>query len=194
MFAASFSPLHFSLTSFTVNVLFCGWVGGYAHLHTWMGMQSLFLWVCSVQFKIVSMCLEKPISTQPLGSFPSIVFETVPVFIGLMMTLSCPFKEDCLAFPLSKPLVFVPAGSVSSSATLQTLMPNIIIFSSYNLTCWIHTTKLQMMTVKLAFMYLLFLQYPIIEHSEVVQKCKARRHCCCTPGKCLMSWWRAFEQ
>ena len=30
-------------------------------------------------------------------------------------------------------------------------------------------------------------QYPTVEHSEVVQKCKARRHCCCSLGKCLMS-------
>ena len=37
-------------------------------------------------------------------------------------------------------------------------------------------------------------QYPTVVHSEVVQKCKARRHCCCGPGKCLMSWGRAFEQ
>ena len=37
-------------------------------------------------------------------------------------------------------------------------------------------------------------QYPTVEHSEVVQKCKARRHCCCSLGKCLMSWGRAFEQ
>ena len=37
-------------------------------------------------------------------------------------------------------------------------------------------------------------QYPTVEHSEVVQKCKARRHCCCSPGKCWMSWGRAFEQ
>ena len=37
-------------------------------------------------------------------------------------------------------------------------------------------------------------QYPTVEHSEVVQKCKTRRRCCCSPGKCLMSWGRAFEQ
>ena len=37
-------------------------------------------------------------------------------------------------------------------------------------------------------------QYPTIEYSEVVQKCKARRRCCCSPGKCLMSWGRAIEQ
>ena len=30
-------------------------------------------------------------------------------------------------------------------------------------------------------------QYPTVEHSEVVQKCKARRRCCCSPGKCMMS-------
>ena len=37
-------------------------------------------------------------------------------------------------------------------------------------------------------------QYPTVEHSEVVQKCKARRRCWYSPGKCLMSWGRAFEQ
>ena len=36
-------------------------------------------------------------------------------------------------------------------------------------------------------------QYPTVEHSEVVQKCKARRRCCCIPGKCLMSWGRALS-
>ena len=36
--------------------------------------------------------------------------------------------------------------------------------------------------------------YPAVEHSEVVQKGKARRRCCCSPGKCLMSWGRALEQ
>ena len=35
-------------------------------------------------------------------------------------------------------------------------------------------------------------QYPTVEHSEVVQKCKARRRCCCSPGKCLVSWGTAF--
>ena len=40
-------------------------------------------------------------------------------------------------------------------------------------------------------------QYPTVERvfdTEVVQKCKARRRCCCSPGMCLMSWGRAFEQ
>ena len=37
-------------------------------------------------------------------------------------------------------------------------------------------------------------QYPTAEHCEVVQECKARRRCCCSPGKCLISWGRAFEQ
>ena len=37
-------------------------------------------------------------------------------------------------------------------------------------------------------------QCPTSEHSEVVQKCKARRRCCCSPGKYLTSWGRAFEQ
>ena len=39
-------------------------------------------------------------------SFPNIAFETVPVFVGLVMALSHPFrfKEDCLACPLSLPL------------------------------------------------------------------------------------------
>ena len=31
-------------------------------------------------------------------------------------------------------------------------------------------------------------------NTEVVQKGKARRRCCCSPGKCLMSWGRKFEQ
>ena len=37
-------------------------------------------------------------------------------------------------------------------------------------------------------------QFPTVEHSEVVQKCRSRRRCCWSPGKWLMSWGRAFEQ
>ena len=36
-------------------------------------------------------------------------------------------------------------------------------------------------------------QYPNVEHSEVVQNCKARRRCCCSPGKCLVSRGRALS-
>ena len=63
-------------------------------------------------------------------SFPSVAFETVPMFIRLTMVLSRPLKEDCLALPFFTPLSppgdwwcdvlgFVPAGSVSSFSTLQ---------------------------------------------------------------------------
>ena len=50
----------------------------------------------SVQFKMVAMRLEKAHmrSTPSLRSFPNVVFETVPMFVWLMMTLSRPFKED----------------------------------------------------------------------------------------------------
>ena len=43
-------------------------------------------------------------STPSLWSFPSVIFETVPMFVWLMMALSRPFKEDCLALPLPIPL------------------------------------------------------------------------------------------
>ena len=39
-----------------------------------------------------------------LRSFHNIVFEMVPMFILSTMALSHPFKEDCLALPLSIPL------------------------------------------------------------------------------------------
>ena len=57
--------------------------------------------------------------------FPNVAFETVPMFVWLTMALSCPFKEDRLALLffhtyLLQPIIDVPAGSVSSSPTLQT--------------------------------------------------------------------------
>ena len=45
-------------------------------------------------------------STPSLKSFPIVAFETVLMFVSLMMALSCPFKEDCLALPLSTPLTY----------------------------------------------------------------------------------------
>ena len=58
-----------------------------------------------------------------LRSFPNVAFETVPMFIWLMMTLSRPFKEDRLALPLSMPLssrwsvVWCPCPQVVSQAS-----------------------------------------------------------------------------
>ena len=43
-------------------------------------------------------------STPSLKSFPDIAFEIMPMFIWLMMALSRPFEENCLALPLSTPL------------------------------------------------------------------------------------------
>ena len=43
-------------------------------------------------------------STPSLSSFPSVAFETVPMFDLLTMTLSRPFKEDRQVLPLSTPL------------------------------------------------------------------------------------------
>ena len=40
----------------------------------------------------------------PLRSFLNVAFETVPVFLWLMMTLPRPFKEDHQMLPLSMPL------------------------------------------------------------------------------------------
>ena len=43
-------------------------------------------------------------STPYLESFPNVAFETVPLFVLLTMALSCPFKKDRLALPLSTSL------------------------------------------------------------------------------------------
>ena len=40
-------------------------------------------------------------STPSLRSFPNVVFKMVPMLVWLTMALSRPFKEDCLALPLS---------------------------------------------------------------------------------------------
>ena len=50
------------------------------------------------QFKMVLMGSKKPII------MPNVAFEIVPMFVWLTMALSRPFKEDCLALPLSTPL------------------------------------------------------------------------------------------
>jgi len=66
--------------------------------------------------------------TPPLRGFPSVAFETVPMFVWLTMVLSHPFKEDRRVLLLSTHLSSrpfdgvsvlgsVPAGSVSSSPT-----------------------------------------------------------------------------
>ena len=58
----------------------------------------LFLFLksrCSVQLKIVSLHSGRKAhmhSTPSLRSFPTVAFEAVPVFIWLMIALSCPFK------------------------------------------------------------------------------------------------------
>ena len=72
---------------------------------------------------------EKPIimrTTPSLRSFPSVAFETVPMFVWLTMVLSRPFKELFLFLRLSPPgqqrchvFGFVPASRVSSFSTLQ---------------------------------------------------------------------------
>ena len=70
-------------------------------------------------------------SAQPLWIFHNVAFETVPMFVWLTMALCCPFNEDCraLLFPTHfwdssgdrwcGVLGFVPAGSASSSSTIQ---------------------------------------------------------------------------
>ena len=42
--------------------------------------------------------------TPSLGIFPNVAFETVPMFVGLTITLSRLFKEDRRVFPLSASL------------------------------------------------------------------------------------------
>ena len=63
--------------------------------------------ISSVQFKMVSMRSEKPItmhSTLSLRSLSNVAFETVPVFVWLTVSLSCSVKEDYLGLSLSTPL------------------------------------------------------------------------------------------
>ena len=76
----------------------------FTELGSWRGQSSVEADVvrvqfCSVQFKMVSIRLEKPICAPPpsLRSFPNFAFETVPVFVWLTMALACPSKEDHLA-------------------------------------------------------------------------------------------------
>ena len=88
----------------------------------------------SVQFKTMSMRYKKAIfgrSTPSVRSFPSVAFETVPVFVWLAMALSRPFQgRSSSASSFHASLVqaihgvmslalSVPAGSVSSSSTLK---------------------------------------------------------------------------
>ena len=81
-------------------------VGDWAGLFATLKKEKKETNYCSVQFKMVSLRLERPIRAPPLShrSFRNIAFETVPIFVSLMMALSHPFKEDCLALPLSTPL------------------------------------------------------------------------------------------
>ena len=55
----------------------------------------------SVQDGICTLRKAHICSTPSLRSFPNVGFETVPMFIWVMTALSCPFKENCLALPLS---------------------------------------------------------------------------------------------
>ena len=91
--------------------------------------QKDFEQISSVQDGIYVLGKAHMCSTPSHRSFPNVVFETVAMFIWLTMSLSCPFKEDCLALLFSMPLSsrrsmvwvfgFVPAGSVSSFSTFQ---------------------------------------------------------------------------
>ena len=85
-------------------------------------------------------------STPSLRSFPGVAFEMVPVFVWLLMALSCPFKEDHQALPLftllsSRQLLvrylpdncwwdilgFVPSGSVWSSPLIFCILLQILL-------------------------------------------------------------------
>ena len=93
---------------------------------------------------VVSVCSEKPTSAPPHLSdvspmlslrqfqylsdwqWPSLVlsrkiFETVPVFVWLTMTLSCPFKEDHLALVIDNDPLSSFQGRLSSSSSLVQL-------------------------------------------------------------------------
>ena len=51
--------------------------------------------------------------------FPSVAFETVPMFIWLTMALSYPLKQDCWVLPLSAPLSFQAIDGVMSIVKLK---------------------------------------------------------------------------
>ena len=73
-----------------------------------------------VQFKMYS---KKPICTPScLRSFPTVASETVPMFIRLMMALSCPFKEDRLSLPLSFTHSFTSSFFYSLLQTINGVM------------------------------------------------------------------------
>lgn len=61
-----------------------------------------------IQFKMVSMCSVKPIHTPSILalSFSNTTFKTVPMFIWLI-TLFCPFQEDCQARSQRKAITLV---------------------------------------------------------------------------------------
>ena len=99
---------------------------------------SVALWQHLVQFKMVYIyiyicALRKAhmYFTLSLRSFLNDAFETVPMFVWLMLALSRPFKEDCLVLPLSTPpssrrsMMWCPwlwpGDSVLGSSTLQVL-------------------------------------------------------------------------
>ena len=65
--------------------------------------QTLIL-ISSVQNGIYVLGKAHMCSTPSLRSFPNVAFETVPMFVWLMMALSHPLKKDCLELPLAVPL------------------------------------------------------------------------------------------
>ena len=69
-----------------------------------MGNSNTSLSLSSVQYGTYALGKSHMRSTPSLTSFPNVAFETVPMFVRLTMALSRPFKEDCLALPLSTPL------------------------------------------------------------------------------------------
>ena len=63
----------------------------------WRSWSLWWWWWCSVHFSSTwYLCTRK-------SPFPSVSFETVPVFVWLTMALSRPFKENCRAHPLFAP-------------------------------------------------------------------------------------------
>ena len=95
--------------------------------HLWTLHSRLSVQFSSVQFKMVSWLQKAHMCSIPsLRSFPNDVFDTFPMFISLMMPLSCPFKETCLMLPLSTPLL-------QTVIPLQTILKQFFLplFSTY---------------------------------------------------------------
>ena len=110
--------------------------------HHLVFVKTLCCWLqLSVQFKMVSMRSEKHVHGalhHISQKFPQGCFWNGSAFVWLMMTLSCPFKEDHLACPLS----FVHLGNLNwclEPGAWSPLQWQDLVFLSRSITCMLNT-------------------------------------------------------